>query len=549
MKKQFLSLVAFAAIVLASCQCTPGQQQQALQPGEIIANDKTAIATTKQGKVAGYTQDGLYIYKGIPYAKAERFMPPTAPDSWEGIRSSRAFGPTCPQAPRQGWNNDQMAFAYRWDDGFPGEDCLRVNIWTPGIEDGKKRPVMVWLHGGGYAAGSGQELPGYDGANLARKGDVVVVTLNHRLNVLGFLDLSAFGEKYAVSGNVGLVDVVAALQWVKDYIAHFGCVSGFVTIFGQSGGGGKVSTLLATPSAKGLFHKAIVQSGSMLRTMEARYSRRIGAAVVEELGLKPGKIDDITNIPYTQLLAAGEKAVARVKAEAEKEGISTFIFGWAPTVDGKVLPAQPFDPQAPEQSRDVPVIIGTTQHEFCMSTYVPAFRGITKEKAEEQMRAKYGERTNDFLTAFEKAYPDYKPQDLIDTDFIFRPGAVEQADLKANQGGAPVYMYLFRWESPVMDGILRSTHCLEIPFVFNNVVRHASMTGGGAEAIALGETMSDCWISFARTGKPASANLPEWKAYTAAEGATMNFGADCQLSYHHDKELLEVVRSFPVRGF
>ena len=197
----------------------------------------------------------------------------------------------------------------------------------------------------------------------------------------------------------------------------------------------------------------------------------------------------------------------------------------------------------------MPVIIGTTQHEFCMSTYVPAFRGITKEKAEEQMRAKYGERTNDFLAAFEKAYPGYKPQDLIDTDFIFRPGAVEQADLKANQGGAPVYMYLFRWESPVMDGILRSTHCLEIPFVFNNVVRHASMTGGGAEAIALGETMSDCWISFARTGKPASANLPEWKAYTAAEGATMNFGANCQLSYHHDKELLEVVRSFPVRGF
>lgn len=549
MKKQFLSLVAFAAIVLASCQCTPGQQQQALQPGEIIANDKTAIATTKQGKVAGYIQDGLYIYKGIPYAKAERFMPPTAPDSWEGIRSSRAFGPTCPQAPRQGWNNDQMAFAYRWDDGFPGEDCLRVNIWTPGIEDGKKRPVMVWLHGGGYAAGSGQELPGYDGANLARKGDVVVVTLNHRLNVLGFLDLSAFGEKYAASGNVGLLDLVAALQWVKENIAHFGGDAGNVTIFGQSGGGGKVSTLLATPSAKGLFHKAIVQSGSMLRTMEARYSRRIGAAVVEELGLKPGKIDDITNIPYNQLLAAGEKAVARVKAEAEKEGISTFIFGWAPTVDGKVLPAQPFDPQAPEQSRDVPVIIGTTQHEFCMSTYVPAFRGISKEKAEEQMRAKYGERTNDFLTAFEKAYPDYKPQDLIDTDFIFRPGAVEQADLKANQGGAPVYMYLFRWESPVMDGILRSTHCLEIPFVFNNVVRHASMTGGGAEAIALGETMSDCWISFARTGKPASANLPEWKAYTAAEGATMNFGADCQLSYHHDKELLEVVRSFPVRGF
>jgi hypothetical protein len=281
-----------------------------------------------------------------------------------------------------------------------------------------------------------------------------------------------------------------------------------VTIFGQSGGGGKVSTLLATPSAKGLYHKAIVQSGSMLRTMDAKYSRRIGAAVMDELGLKASQIDELQKMPYERLLAAGEKAVAKVKAEAEKEdGISTFIFGWAPTVDGDVLPAQPFDPQAPAQSKDVPVMIGTTLHEFTMSTYVPAFRTITKEKAVEFLKQRYGDRTDDFLAAFEKAYPGYRPKDLVDVDLVFRPGAVEQARLKAAQQGAPVYMYMFAWESPVLDGMFRSTHCMEIPFAFNNAVAHASMTGGGAEAQALAEKMSGAWL-----------NLGSWVDCTEVEG-------------------------------
>ena len=408
---------------------------------------------------------------------------------------------------------------------------------------------MVWLHGGGYAAGSGQELPSYDGANLARKGDVVVVTLNHRLNVLGFLDLSAFGEKYATSGNAGLLDLVAALRWVNNNIAAFGGDPDNVTIFGQSGGGGKVSTLLATPAAAGLFHKAIVQSGSMLRTMEQKYSRRIGAAVVEELGLRPSQVDRLQTVPHAELLAAGERAVARVKAEAEKEGISTFIFGWAPTVDGDVLPAQPFDPEAPAQSKEIPMMIGTTLHEFTMSTYVPFFRTIKEEQAVEFLREKYGDRTDEFLAAFRKAYPEYQPKDLVDVDFVFRPGAVEQARLKAAQQGAPVYMYLFAWESPVMDGMLRSTHCMEIPFVFDNTVRHASMTGGGREAQALADRMSGAWLNFARTGNPNAEGLPAWEAYTPDLGATMYFDNDCRVLHNHDKELLEVVRSFPTRGF
>ena len=551
MKKLSFTLFLFSStLLLSSCGGMVKWNKQEVQAdGEIQASDTYAIAETEYGTVAGYQENRVYIYKGIPYAKAERFMPPQPVAKWEGIRSSRAYGPTCPQGKRAGWYHDESAFAFDWNDGFPDEDCLRVNIWTPGLKDGKKRPVMVWLHGGGYAAGSGQELPSYDGSNLAKNGDVVVVTLNHRLNALGFLDLSAFGDKYAKSGNAGLLDLVAALQWVNKNIASFGGDAQNVTIFGQSGGGGKVSTLLATPSAKGLFHKAIIQSGSMLRTMEATYSRRIGTAVVEELGLKPSQLDQLQTIPYEKLLAAGETAIKKVKEQAEKEGISSFIFGWAPTVDGDVLPAQPFDPQAPAQSKDIPVMIGTTLHEFTMSTYVPAYRTITKEKAVEILKQKYGEKTDDFLIAFEKAYPYYEPKDLLDVDVIFRPGAVEQARLKSAQQGAPVYMYLFTWESPVMNGSLRSTHCMEIPFVFDNVTRHASMTGGSGKAQILAQKMSSAWINFARTGNPNHESLPQWDPYTAQKGATMCFDNVCEEKYNHDKELMELVRAFPTRGF
>lgn len=546
-------LLPLAIVLLSSvgcCQATKNRDGGCkARTAELQTSAEATLAQTTGGSVAGYIDNGIFTYKGIPYAKAERFMPPVPADKWEGVRSCRAYGPTCPQGKRMGWYSDEQAFSFNWNDGFPDEDCLRVNIWTPGINDGKKRPVMVWLHGGGYSAGSGQELPSYDGRNLAEKGDVVVVTLNHRLNVLGFLDLSAYGEKYAHSGNSGLLDLVAALEWVQENIANFGGDASNVTIFGQSGGGGKVSTLLATPAAKGKFHKAIVQSGAMLRTMDSRWSRRIGAAVVEELGITPCRIDEISKVPFEDLLAAGEKVIARLKPEAEKQGFASFIFGWAPTVDGSVLPRQPFSPDAPEQSKDVPMMIGTTIHEFSLSTYVPQLRTIDKSAAIEYLRTKYGEKTEEFLRLFEKTYPDYQPKDLIDTDFTFRPSAIEQAVIKARQGGAPVYTYMFAWESPVLDGILRSTHCMEIPFVFNNADIHASMTGGGKDALELAEKMSQAWINFARTGDPNTEDLPQWPVYNCSEGAAMIFNDDCEVRYNHDKELINFIRQFPTRGF
>ena len=547
--KTILKFLAFAGILTATAGCCP--RKGCCSSGEdsgILASSSVAVAQTANGKVAGYIQDGVTIFKGIPYAKANRFEAPVQADSWEGIRSCRQYGPVSPQGARSGWANDEIAFAFNWNDGVQGEDCLRLNVWTPAL-DSRKRPVMVWLHGGGYSAGSGQELPSYDGTSLAFAEDVVVVSINHRLNVLGFLDLSAYGEKYAKSANAGLLDIVASLKWVRDNIAAFGGDPSNVTIFGQSGGGGKVTTLLATPCAKGLFHKAIVQSGSMLRTMESKYSRKIGIATVRNLGLDASSIDKISEVPYGELLAAGEKAIAQVKAEADRDGVASFIFGWAPTVDGAVLPSQPFDPQAPAMSADIPMIIGTTRHEFSMTTYVPALRNAGREEVIGILKGRYGEGTERFLELFAKAYPGSKPADMLDADFVFRPSAIEQALRKSLQGAAPVYMYMFNWESPVLDGILRSTHCMEIPFVFNNADRHASMTGGGAQAMKLASKMSHCWAEFARCGKPSAEGLPEWEPFEAEKRAVMFFDNTCKMSYSHDKELMDFIRRYPTRGF
>ena len=480
-----------AACLLAACSGGPGRTGQACDLPVLETSAKASTVQTGSGAVAGYIEDGVYIYKGIPYAKAERFLPATDPDPWEGVRPSRAYGPTCPQGARTGWYDDDQAFAMHWDDGFPDEDCLRVNIWTAGINDGGKRPVMVWLHGGGFSAGSGQEQIGYDGANLARGHGVVVVSLNHRLNALGFLDLSGFGAKYAASGNVGMTDIVKALEWVRDNIAAFGGDPANVTIFGQSGGGGKVCTLLAMPSARGLFGKAVVQSGSILEALPQKWSRRIGAATVRRLGINPSRIDEIAKVPYATLLEAYEAAIAEVRAEAEQDGdlpvsfLNQIIFGTRPVVDGEVLPEQPGSPASMALSKDIPVIIGTTYHEF------------TRDRE----------------------------------DPIFKPLAVQQAADRAAAGCAPVYLYQFTWESPVLDGALGSTHCMEIPFVFDNVALHRTLTGGGADAVELGHRISRLWTSFAKTGVPSAEGIPAWEPYTVEKPATMLLNIESNLSF------------------
>ena len=471
--KPYLAIVSAILLITACGQCAQRSTQQSVPVLETSA--KASTVNTVSGPVAGYIDDGVYTYKGIPYAKAERFMVPEDPEPWKEVRPCRSYGPVSPHPERMGWKDDNQAFTMHWDDGYPGEDCQRINVWTSSIKGGSKLPVMVWLHGGGFSEGSSQEQAGYDGANLARDHGVVVVSLNHRLNVLGFLDLSAYGAKYAHSGNVGMMDIVKALEWVKKNIANFGGDPSNVTIFGQSGGGGKVTTLMAMPSAKGLFHKAIVQSGSIFSLMDPKYSRRIGAATVAKLGITPSRIDEMAAVPYEKLLAAYTEAMQEVTAEARTDGalpanfLDMILFGRVPVVDGDVIPFQPSSADALAISKDVPTIIGTVFNEF-----TPA-----------------------------------------QEDPIFRPLALQQAEDRSAAGCAPVYMYRFDWTTPVLDGSMGSPHCIEIPFVFDNVLRHRTFTGGGEDAIELGHRVSALWTSFARTGKPSADNMPEWEPWPA----------------------------------
>jgi para-nitrobenzyl esterase len=511
----------------------------------IEAGTNIAITNTESGKVRGYTHNGIYTYKGIPYAQAGRFMQPVKSKPWTGVRSSMTYGPVAPLIDPVTSVQDESEFVFHHDWGYPSEECLVLNIWTPSINDGKKRPILFWIHGGGFTAGSSQELPSYDGENLSKKGDVVVVSINHRLNILGYLDLSAYGEKYKNSANLSILDMKAALEWVKSNATNFGGDPDNVTIFGQSGGGAKVNTLMAMPSAKGLFHKAVNESGSFRTAMlEKSETQSIAAEVLNVLGLKADQVDSLEKFPFTQLSAAGKKALTIVAAKMKAAGKPVVGFGlsWGPSQDGEVLPHQLFSKEAFELSKNIPLLIGTTKNEFAM------FRGpgLTDDKAveiKEFIKKTHGDKADAYVTAVKKAYPnDTKPTDLLDVDVMFRPGAVVQANEKsAIVGGASVYMYLFTWQSPSLGGKFKAVHCMEIPFVFNNIARCEEMTGGTKEAYILADKMSQAWINFARNGNPNHKGLPNWMPYNAQSTATMYFDNQCIVKPQQDKELFQLL--------
>jgi para-nitrobenzyl esterase len=527
------ALLGGGATIITAGSAANAQSPAARGKSTVIAQDGVAIVETRSGKVAGYIRNGIFSFKGMPYAAtgegANRFMPPLKAASWNGVRSSRQYGYVAPQGPRAGWANDEEAFMFSWDDGVQNEDCLHVNVWTPAINDGKPRAVMVWLHGGGFAAGSGQELRSYDGENLARRGDVVVVSLNHRLNVFGHLNLSKYGDRYASSANVGMLDIVAALEWVRDNISGFGGDPQTVTIFGQSGGGGKVGTLMAMPSAKGLFHRAIVESGSMLRAGTQEKSQQLADAIVAELGLSASTIDQIHQLPYQHILNASEK-VLRERNPRPPGGVPNFrrmadLLGFAPVVDGNILPAHPFDPSAPALSADVPMIIGTTLNEFVTAINHPEYELMTDSDLEQRVKGLFGDQTPAILAAFRARTPRAKPFDLwsrIAASSV-RDNAVKQAAAKAALGKAPAFLYWFTWQTPILNGRPRAFHCSEIAFVFDNTDRCENMTGGGPDARALAAKMTDAWIHFARTGDPNHPNLPRWPAFSAQSVPTMMF--------------------------
>jgi para-nitrobenzyl esterase len=536
MKKIVFKLIALLLVANASTA-----QDLPLQTGKNIA-----VTSTESGKVRGYIHNGIFTYKGIPYATAERFMPPSKPEPWEGVRSSTSWGPVAPLVIPTTQVQDEPEFVFDHDWGYTNEDCLRINVWTPSISDGKKRPVMFWIHGGGFTTGSSQELPSYHGENLSRKGDVVVVSVNHRLNVLGFLDLSAYGEKYLHSANNSMLDLVAALEWVNANIANFGGDPANVTIFGQSGGGAKVNTLMAMPKAKGLFHKAVNQSGSFRTSiLEKEDTQSIATETLSILGLTAEQADSLQSIPFPELAEASSKALKIVEERMKAEGKPIMGFGlnWGPSRDGEDLPHQLHSEEVLELSKEIPLLIGTVKNEFAPFANM-RFAEASEQEIMTHIKEQYKERTEQYIAAVKKAYPtDTAPKDLLDVDTMFRPGAVAQANAKSSiNGGAPVYMYLFIWQSPVFDGKYKALHCMELPFVFDNIARCEQMTGGGEDAHILADKMSRAWINFARNGNPNHEGLPEWPAYTAKNTATMHLNTVCEVKPQLDKELFEIVQ-------
>lgn len=432
-----------------------------------------------------------------------------------------SFGPACPQTHRD-FSSDRLRFLFQRDYAEQHEDCLRVNIWTPGIHDNRKRPVLFWLHAIGFHSGSGHQFTFYDGANLARRGDVVVVSINHRLNLFGFLNLAEFGESYANSANAGMLDIVAALEWVRENIANFGGDAGNVTIFGQSGGGYKVCHLLAMPSAQGLFHKAIVQSGPSLTSGSDEDSRKFAADMVQELGLTASSITGLHTVSPERLLDA------RIMVQRK---LSIFP---RPVVDGRVLPSHPFEPVAPAISAGVPLLIGTTLHEGAPD------EPITESTLRDHLRKSHPAKADALFDVLGRTYPGTHPAErcaIVRQDE--RRNSVAVAKRKAALKAAPVYSYLFAWETPLFpERPARAVHFTELPFVFNNTDRCAHATGGTEQARQLAARMSDAWVSFARTGNPGHSGLPKWTSFTAERDATMFFNDRCEVKFDHDRELL-----------
>ena len=489
---------------------------QAACGADTTAKYETPVVETASGKLRGVIQQGVQTFRGVPYgastAGSNRFMAPRKPEPWTGVRDAFQNGPTAPQL---GAPPNALILGHRAPT-FESEDCLVVNVFTPSLSG--KRPVMVWLHGGGFAGGAGS-AHSFDGNYLARSGDVVVVAVNHRLNVFGYLYLGDVGgEKYADSGNAGMLDVVAALQWTHENISHFGGDPGNVTLFGQSGGGAKVSTLLGMPATKGLIHKAIIESGSALKGVSRENADKTAGRLLAKLNLQSNQVDALQQLPTEKLLAAIDN---RGQGAA---GGGPFPF--APVVDGRNLPRDPWDPTAPDVSADVPVIIGSvnTEGTFFMPPDSPQFAplySLDDAGLKTQLTQRYGDQSEKLIELYRKEVPDASPSKIFFMAAAFPSDAIKQAERKFAQGKAPAYMYLFTWETPVEGGRRHSPHTIELPFVFDNPQEQPDEVGNGPDLQPLAEKVSGAWTAFARTGNPNTSLTPKWPAYNADQRATM----------------------------
>jgi len=508
-----------AAILGAAKQAKPLSAAKGSDPVE-----------TSSGKVRGTVQDGIRVFKGIPYGASpagnNRFMPPKKPVPWSGVRESTAFGHAAPQAPL-GENYD-YARIIDWLTlpGGQAEDCLVLNVWTPAVKDKAKRPVLVSFHGGGFTTGTGANIL-YNGHPLAKFGDVVVVTLNHRLGCLGYLSMVDLGapHEFDQAGAAGMLDCVLALEWVRDNIANFGGDPGNVMIFGQSGGGAKVAHLLAMPSARGLFHKAAIQSGSRLRAVTREAAARATEQMLAQIGLTKNRATELQQVPVEMLISA------QATLEAHSPAVE-----FSPSVDGSAISRHPFDPDAPAISADVPVIVSTTLDDYCF--WSTDFELDEAGLRNEVTKIEPG-KSDAIVAAYRRAFPRASPFLLLGkmvTDQEPRRNAYTLADRKAALHRAPVYMYILEFPSPAYGGRFGAVHATDVPLVFHNIDGQL-ITGTGPDSRRMADQMAGAWVAFAKSGNPNHAGIPDWPAYTPDKRQTMIFNSTSRVENEPWSEL------------
>lgn len=522
MKK--LTILALVCALLFGC----------VAQAEIVNTDPTEPVYTalEYGTIGGYKYDSVYHFLGVPYGQAERFKMAEQPTAWEGVRWTTVYGYVAPTN-KVATNSAEFLTTSNFD-FIENEDCLNLNVWTKSMDADAKKPVLVWLHGGGYSSGSSVELVSYDGHNLTRDGDIVFVSLNHRLNVLGFLDLSAYGEEYKYSGNVGMADIVLALEWVRDNIEQFGGDPANVTIIGQSGGGGKVLTLMGMPAAQGLFQKAICMSGGA-GGQEQAVAQEAAAKLLEILEISPSEVEKLQDVPYTELLAASREA--KVSS--------------SPVVDGDYYPVRSIDADGnfAIEGNDVPLIVGmvisefTSNGFFSLGTYTDeatiASRykpGVSEEQTQAVISERFGDKAEAVIAAYEAAYPG---KDLFYLPYVANRTNVI-ATAKASQGGANVYQYVNAWEYPTFGG-MTTGHSMDFAFFFRNVEKIPyQIAGKEIEAYAMQDFVSGALLSFMYNGVPDS-NGTTWTPFTVEEGATMIFDDAPEIRNYHDREFMALI--------
>ncbi len=534
--KSFRILLPFVLIAVSACNQKPAASlpdpadQQQIYIGEDIA-----VAKTQYGYVKGYILRGTYTYLGIPYARTTagegRFLPARAPEAWNDTLPTVFYGTSAPQITEGKFTNSYASFADHWNYYDVGEDCLKLNVWTQGLADGRKRPVLFWIHGGGFTNGNGIEQDGYGGENFSRYGDAVFVSVNHRLGPIGFSDFSAVDPRYADSGNVGILDIVEALKWVHNNIEAFGGDPANVTIMGQSGGGAKVCTLVAMDECKGLVSKAVALSGNIYSAIDQDYSAALGKYIYQKAGRSMTKL---TTMPWLDYINLANEAAQEFNQKTKGNGMMRGAFG--PVADGRHLPKGKFFQNPNSPSAQVPMLFCTTTCEISVSRTEPALESLTDEQLIPYVeRFKQGRDAKAIIAAYRKAFPDKSGIELLGYILSSRDRAIAAINAKAAQP-APLYLAWFDWNPPLFDGRMRAFHCLDICFWFRNTDVMLTHTGGGARPRALSQKMADALLAFMRTGDPNCAGLPEWPRYSPETGQSMLLGDECKVVDDIDRE-------------